>query len=245
MKSPNQWPGVDAGWLLPFSTRLAPRRSGRALGSAMLRAMNSALLAVVLAALVLLGTTPSIASDSDSAEQGIDGVWTGESTNDMFRSMLSIKLTTNGYGAAYGGGEVMGAGGTFTYSLSHGQIHYLTNDTPFMTGTFSYDATNDIIVYKERAEVAKALRESGKPLLLQRDTNEIRGAMLHSMIGATNYTDLMTRLGHLRDSVTNHTERLHTNTAAQKSTQQDGPANESQPFGSATNRNPSASGFSR
>jgi hypothetical protein len=141
-------------------------------------AMKFRMLALVLAPLFLFGPTLGSASDSVPAQQGIDGVWSGESTNGIFGTMLLIKLTTNGYGAAYGGGGYMGVPGTFTYSLSHGQIRYVTNDTPSLTGTLRYDATNDIIAYQLSAETAKALRESGEPLLLRRDTNECEGRCL-------------------------------------------------------------------
>jgi hypothetical protein len=180
------------------------------------------MLGLLLAPLFLFGATLGSASNSDPAQQGIDGVWSGESTNGMFGTLLSIQLTTNGYGAVYGGGGYMGAPGTFTYSLFHGQIRFVTNDTPFLTGTFRYDATNDIIAYRRSAKAAKALRESSEPLLLRRDTNEMHRAMLGSMIGATNYNDLMTRLGHFLDSVTNHPEWFQTNSAAHKSAQPKG-----------------------
>lgn len=188
----------------------------------MSHAMKYRMLGLVLASLFLFGPTLGSASDSDPAQQGIDGVWSGESTNGILGFMLSIKLTTNGYGAAYGGGGAMGFPGTFTYSLSHGQIRYVTNDTPFLTGTLRYDATNDIIAYQESAETAKALSDSGAPLLLRRDTNEMRGAMLGSMVGATNYSDLMTRLGQFFESATNHPEWFQSNSEAQKSSQQGG-----------------------
>ena len=207
--------------------------------------MTFGMLGLVLAPLFLFGPTVGSASNSDPAQQGIDGVWSGESTNGVFGTMLSIKLTTNGYGAVYGGGGYMGAPGTFTYSLSDGQIRYVTNDTPFLTGTLRYDATNDIIVYQQSAETAKALSESGEPLLLHRDTNEIRGAMLGSTIGATNYNDLMTRLGYFLESVTNHPEWFQTNSAAQKSAQQSGAARGSQPFNAETNSTSSAAGSRR
>ena len=86
---------------------------------------------------VLLGAALGIASNAGPAEPGIDGVWTGKSTNGVFERVLSIKLTTNGYGALCGGGGDMGLPGTFTYALSHGQIRYVTNGTPFLTGTLT------------------------------------------------------------------------------------------------------------
>jgi len=177
---------------------------------------------------VLLGAALGISSNAGPAEQGIDGVWSGKSTNGLRAMQLSIKLTTNGYGAIYGGGGYMGFPGTFTYTLSRGQIRYVTNDTPFLTGTLRYDATNDTILYLKSADSAKALRETREPFSLHRDTNEMRGAMLDAMIGATNYSELMTRLGQFLDSVTNHPELFQTNSAAQKSAQQVEPPNERQ-----------------
>lgn len=139
----------------------------------------------------------------------------------MFGTFMAIKLTTNGYGAViYGGGPSdFGLPGTFTYTLAGAQIRYVTNDTPFLVGRLRYDAVADIISYQLDADTAMKLRESSKPMILRRDASALRGAMLGSVIGATNYSDLMARMGRFFDSATNHPEWLQTNSAAHKSAQ--------------------------
>ena len=97
-------------------------------------------------------------------------------------------------------------------------------------------------MYLESAETAKALRQSGEPFSLHRDTDEMRRAMLGAMIGATNYNDLMTRLGHFLNALTNHPEWFQTNSAAQKSAEPGGATNRSQPANPDTNRTSSAAG---
>ena len=184
--------------------------------------MRSTAPGFVLVSIVIIGAVLGVGSNSEPAERGIDGVWTGQGTNGIYRTLLSIKLTTNGCGALYGGGGGMGAPGTFTYTRFKDHIRYMTNDTPHLTGTLRYDAAADVIIYQEGGEVAKAPRESGEPMLLHRETNEMRRAMLGAMIGATNSQDVMMRLGHFLNSLTNHPEWFETNSPEQRKAQQHG-----------------------
>jgi hypothetical protein len=194
---------------------------------------------------VLLGAALSLSSSHDAATQGIGGLWTGEDTNAEFSSQLSIRLTTNGYGAFYGAGPSMGIPGTFTYTLLQSRISYLTNDTPSLTGILRYDTSADVLIYQESAKVAEALRESRGPVLLLRDTNELHNAMLGSMIGATNYHDLMTRLGGFIDTLTNNVQAASERSDMLKRAQQGGAANGSRAIRSETNRTSSAAGSRR
>ena len=213
----------------------------------MSHAIKSLTSGLVLLSLALLGVMLGNGSNSDHAEQGIDGVWTGTNGFGPPTEFMTLKLTTNGYGAVEAGGGLtdLGLPGTFTYTLAHGQIRYVTNGTPFLTGTLRYDPAADIIIHQNDAELAKEFGESTEPLVLYRDTNALRNAMLSSMIGASNYVDLITNLLRFFDTLTNTGEGLHKNLERQKAAQPGGTSSESQPIRGQTNSASSTSGSHR
>lgn len=127
--APNNSPGANADNV--FSSAFAVDTVGGAallltLGSAMSHAMKFRMLGLVMASLFLLGATLGSSSNSDPAQQGIGGVWTGESTNGIFGTFMTIKLTTNGYGAVEYGGDPsdFGLPGTFTYLIAYNLTCY-------------------------------------------------------------------------------------------------------------------------
>ena len=211
--------------------------------------MKNLALGFTIASLGLLGAIlmfPSFGSDRDASTRWLQGLWTGEDTNGFFPGdMMSIKLTTNGYGVVLTLDHNVVIPGTFTYTLSRDRITFLTNDSPWLTGTLRYDTSANVLVYQESAKVAVALRRTQGPVLLLRDTNEVRNAMLGSMVGATNYHDVMTRLGRFIGTLTNDVGAIQEKSAAQKKAQQNGAANRSQPIRSETNRTSSAAGSRR
>ena len=175
----------------------------------------------LLLSLLLFGSTFTWGATDDARPRSIDGLWTGENTNNPYGLFLTIRLTTNGYGALYGGGGSMGFPGTFTYTLSDGQVRYVTNGTPFLTGTLRYDAAADVLIYQERADLVKKYKQSPTPLVLRRETNEIRRAMLDSMVGATGHSGMMSALRQYMGTLTNASEAATTIAREENSAQPD------------------------
>jgi hypothetical protein len=186
-------------------------------------------------------------SEPGASPRLIEGLWTGNNTNGFPPdALLSIKLNTNGQGAVMSVGLV-GIPGTFTYSLSQGRIICFTNDSPQLTGSLRYDARADMLIYQESPRVAASLREHHGPVHLLRDTNEVRDVVLGSVIGATNYTEVMSRLGAVFGTLTNRLGVVLDRPAApmHNRAQPDGAANGSQPIRSETNSTSSAAGSRR
>src|ERR1035437_4243138 len=157
------------------------------------------LLGVLFASLALAAPGP----ERGGPPNGIEGLWTGKDTNGFPPdAALSVKLNTNGEGAVMVVGLV-GIPGAFTYSLSKDQIICFTNGTPPLTGTLRYDALADMLVYQQKPTVASALRQHHGPVLLLRDTNEVRNAVLGCILGATNHAEVMSRMGAVLDTLTN------------------------------------------
>ena len=206
------------------------------LGLTAAHAMKHSAPRFAVAALSLLGAAlaySGFASDSDASAHGIDGLWSGTNTNWAFGDeAMSVKLTTNGCGVVVGTDHNIAIPGTFTYTIVQDQIVFITNDSPALRGTLRYDSSSDALVYQERAEVAAALRQTCGPVILLRDTDQSHNAMLGSMVGATNYTDVMSRLGRFMGTLTNGVEK----SPVQKKAQQDGAANGSHPIHSETNQ---------
>jgi hypothetical protein len=148
--------------------------------------------ALLFGVLTLLRATPVFASDAPSSVNRIEGLWSGADTNDPLPSaFLCIKLATNGYGAFISGGFVA-IPGTFTYTLTQGRVDFLTNSTVQLSGSLRYDAAIDSLIYQ--AKPVRASRESQGPLVLSRDTDELKNALLGLVLGATNEDQVMTRL---------------------------------------------------
>jgi hypothetical protein len=169
--------------------------------------MNISAPKLCFAILALLGpflAYSGFGSSLDPPERALDGVWAGMDTNFVFGSEpISIKLNTNGYGAFIACTHNVGIPGTFTYTLIKEQIVFVTNDSPPLTGMLNYDPSSDVLIYQESSNVATSVGLTYGPVLMLRDTNKLGNAMLGSIIGATNYSDVMNRLGHFIGALTN------------------------------------------
>jgi len=134
------------------------------------------------------------ASDKQQLLGGIEGLWSGADTNDALPSaFLCVKLATNGQGGFISGGLV-GIPGTFTYTLSEGRIDYLTNGTLRLGGTLRYDAGADLLIYQAKAAHASRTANSQGPVIMSRDGDELKNAILGLVLGATNQEQVMARL---------------------------------------------------
>jgi hypothetical protein len=181
-----------------------------------MRAVRLAIASVFLTALTASGS------------EQIDGLWTGRDSNGPPMSpLLSIKLSTNSQGAVMGL-KRMEVPGTFTYTLSQAHIIYFTNQTAELTGTLSYDAERDVLIFLPtvRANLAQG------PLFLFRDTNQWRNVCLGSILGATNEAEVTAILF---PETTNKGIDWSKITSPQNGTQPNNAANGSGPFRSGTN----------
>jgi hypothetical protein len=143
----------------------------------------------------LVGTLhASSAFASDKPAGAIEGLWSGADTNDASGSaFLCIKLTTNGQGAFVSGGLVA-IPGTFKYSQSQGRIDYVSNDTVSLNGTLRYDAAADLLVYQAKPRRASRTANPQGPVIMSRDSDELKDAMLRLVLGATNEEEVTARL---------------------------------------------------
>lgn len=115
-------------------------------------------------------------------------------TNDPLPSaFLCIKLATNGQGAFISGGLVA-IPGTFTYRLSQGRVDYVTNSTLRLGGTLRYDAAADLLIYQAKPARASKAANSQGPVIMSRDSDELKDAILGMVLGATNQEEVMVRL---------------------------------------------------
>lgn len=156
--------------------------------------MKLSRVALVLGVLALLRAESSFGSDLQSPVSRIEGLWSGADTNDPLPSaFLCIKLATNGQAAFISGGFVA-VPGTFTYTLSHGRIDHVTNNTVQLHGSIRYDADTDSLIYQAKPLRAPRARESQGPVVLSRDTDELKNALLGLVLGATSEEEVMARL---------------------------------------------------
>jgi hypothetical protein len=131
---------------------------------------------------------------SDNQQLGVQGLWSGADTNDPLPSaFLCVKLGTNGQGAFISGGLV-GIPGTFTYTLSQGRIDYLTNSTVHLGGTLRYDAGADLLIFQPKPTRASRTENLQGPVIMSRDADELKNAILGLVLGATNQEQVMVRL---------------------------------------------------
>jgi hypothetical protein len=151
-------------------------------------------LAFCFASAGMLIASSMFASDKQQLMGGIEGLWSGADTNDASGSaFLCIKLGTNGQGA-FVSGALFAIPGTFTYTLSQGRIDYVTNDTVHLSGTLRYDATADLLIYQAKPQRASRQGKPQGPVIMSRDTDELKDAILGLVLGATNQEKMMARL---------------------------------------------------
>jgi hypothetical protein len=142
----------------------------------------------------MLHASPLFASDKQQLVGGIQGLWSGADTNDpMPSAFLCVKLATNGQGAFISGG-LIGIPGTFTYTLSQGRIDYLTNGTLHLGGTLRYDPGADLLIFQAKPARASRTENSQGPVIMSRDADELKNAILGLVLGATNQEEVMARL---------------------------------------------------
>ncbi len=142
----------------------------------------------------LLHALSVFASDPQSSVNRIEGLWSGADTNDPLPSaFLCIKLATNGQGAFISGGTVA-IPGTFTFTFSQGRIDCVTNNTVQLSGSLRYDSAADSLIYQAKPVRASRARESQGPVVLSRDSDELKNALLGLVLGATNQEEVMARL---------------------------------------------------
>ena len=142
----------------------------------------------------MLHAASAFASDVKQLMGGIEGLWSGADTNDPSGSaFLCIKLATNGQGAFVSGG-LIGIPATFTYTLSQGRIDYVTNSTVSLSGSLRYDAAADLLIYQAKPRRASRTSQPQGPVIMSRDTDELKNTTLGLVLGATNEQEVMRRL---------------------------------------------------
>lgn len=136
----------------------------------------------------------TFAADPQPPITHIEGLWSGADTNDPLPSaFLCIKLATNGQGAFISGGFVA-IPGTFTYTVSPERIDYVTNSTVQLHGSLRYDSATDSLIYQTKPVRASRVREQQGPVILSRDTDELKNTLLGLVLGAPNEEQVMARL---------------------------------------------------
>jgi hypothetical protein len=149
---------------------------------------------LIFALIGMLHASSAFASDKPQLMGGIEGLWSGADTNDPSGSaFLCIKLATNGQGAFVSGGLVA-IPATFTYTLSQGRIDYVTNSTVSLSGIVRYDATADLLMYQAKLRRASRASQPQGPVIMSRDTDELKDTILGLVLGATNEEEVMRRL---------------------------------------------------
>jgi len=152
-------------------------------------------LALVFALVGMLQGSSAFASDKQQLVTGIEGLWSGADTNDPSGSaFLCIKFGTNGQGA-FVSGALIAIPATFTYTLSQGRIDYVTNNTIPLNGTLRYDSAADLVVYQGKPpRRASRTANSQGPVIMSRDSDELKNTILGLVLGATNEEEVMTRI---------------------------------------------------
>jgi hypothetical protein len=143
----------------------------------------------------LVGTLhASSAFASDKPTSAIEGLWSGADTNDASGSaFLCIKLTTNGLGA-FVSGALIAIPGTFRYTETQGRIDYVSNDTVSLNGSLRYDTATDSLIYQAKPPRASRTAYPQGPVIMFRDSDELKDTILRLVLGATNEEQVTARL---------------------------------------------------
>jgi hypothetical protein len=152
-------------------------------------------IAIGCALIGMLQVSSVLAADKQQLMGGVEGLWSGADTNDPSGSaFLCIKFGTNGQGAFVSGGLVA-IPATFTYTLSQNRIDYITNNTIPLNGTLRYDSAVDLLVYQAKPprRASRAANPQG-PVMMSRDSDELKNTILELVLGATNEEEVMTRI---------------------------------------------------